>query len=78
VKNCFAAVQELIDNDLITAGHDRSDGGFLVTILEMAFAGDSPVTLISDQQNINPLAKSSLKGRRGLSCHSANEFNDVV
>ena len=25
---------------LVTAGHDRSDGGLLVTLLEMAFAGN--------------------------------------
>ena len=30
---------ELIADDLVTAYHDRSDGGSLVTLLEMAFAG---------------------------------------
>lgn len=36
----FMAVQELIDRDLILAGHDVSDGGLITTLLEMAFAGN--------------------------------------
>ena len=35
----FAAVRELKDQGLLLAYHDRSDGGLLVTLLEMAFAG---------------------------------------
>jgi phosphoribosylformylglycinamidine synthase len=35
----FAAVQELNAQGLIHAYHDRSDGGLIVTLLEMAFAG---------------------------------------
>ena len=40
VKRAFLAVQEAIKNDLITAGHDRSDGGLITTVLEMAFSGN--------------------------------------
>ncbi len=40
LKNCFLAVQQLIELDLISAGHDRSDGGVITTLLEMAFAGN--------------------------------------
>jgi len=36
----FKAVQELIAVRLVTAGHDRSDGGLITTLLEMAFAGN--------------------------------------
>src|SRR5262249_42948950 len=35
----FAAVQELREEHRALAYHDRSDGGLLVTLLEMAFAG---------------------------------------
>ena len=35
----FAAVQELNREGLILAYHDRSDGGLLVTLCELAFAG---------------------------------------
>lgn len=40
LKRAFLAVQEMIDAKLITAGHDRSDGGLVTTLLEMAFAGN--------------------------------------
>jgi len=40
LKRAFNAVQELIARDLILAGHDRSDGGLITTLLEMAFAGN--------------------------------------
>lgn len=35
----FDFTQEMLDSGLALAYHDRSDGGFLVTLLEMAFAG---------------------------------------
>jgi phosphoribosylformylglycinamidine synthase len=35
----FAALRELKDRGLLLAYHDRSDGGLLLTVLEMAFAG---------------------------------------
>lgn len=38
--NAFRFLQELIERDLILAYHDRSDGGLLTTLLEMAFAGN--------------------------------------
>ncbi len=40
VKRGFNVIQEFIGKDLILSGHDRSDGGLLVTLLEMAFAGN--------------------------------------
>lgn len=38
LKNGFLALQRLVDQQLISAYHDRSDGGLVVTLLEMAFA----------------------------------------
>jgi phosphoribosylformylglycinamidine synthase len=38
-KAFFAAIQELNRQGLLLAYHDRSDGGLLTTLLEMAFAG---------------------------------------
>ncbi|NTU43772.1 MAG: phosphoribosylformylglycinamidine synthase, partial [Nitrospirales bacterium] len=40
LKNAFHAVQTLIDKGLILSGHDRSDGGLVTTLLEMAFSGN--------------------------------------
>ncbi|CAM9937828.1 unnamed protein product [Phaeothamnion confervicola] len=36
----FDATQSLLDRRLLLAGHDRSDGGLVTTLLEMAFAGN--------------------------------------
>jgi len=54
VKGAFLAIQELIDRDLILAGHDRSDGGLITTILEMAFSGNCGLE-IDMQGNETPL-----------------------
>jgi phosphoribosylformylglycinamidine synthase len=35
----YRAIQQLVEARLLQAYHDRSDGGLLVTLLEMAFAG---------------------------------------
>ena len=40
LKGAFETVQTLLDEEVITAGHDRSDGGLVTTLLEMAFAGN--------------------------------------
>ena len=45
VKQGFLAVQEAIEQDMIVAGHDRSDGGLITTLLEMAFAGNCGLEL---------------------------------
>lgn len=50
LKRVFVAVQDMIDKNLIVSGHDVSDGGLVVTLLEMAFAGNCGilVDLITD------------------------------
>lgn len=45
VKNGFLAIQEALAGDLLLAGHDRSDGGLITTVLEMAFAGNCGLQL---------------------------------
>ncbi|MEX1199816.1 MAG: phosphoribosylformylglycinamidine synthase [Methylophaga sp.] len=39
LKNFFTAMQLLKQDDLLLAYHDRSDGGLITTLSEMAFAG---------------------------------------
>ena len=39
LKNFFYAVQQLKEDRLLLAYHDRSDGGLITTLCEMAFAG---------------------------------------
>ncbi|CAL0301458.1 unnamed protein product [Lupinus luteus] len=45
LKKVFEGVQYLLTDELISAGHDISDGGLLVSALEMAFAGNRGFTL---------------------------------
>jgi len=45
----FAAIQELIAAGKIIAYHDRSDGGLIATVCEMAFAGRCGLQLSFDQ-----------------------------
>jgi len=39
-KRAFQVTQRLIGEGQVTAGHDRSDGGLITSLLEMAFAGN--------------------------------------
>jgi phosphoribosylformylglycinamidine synthase len=55
LKDAFAAVQHLIGKGKITAGHDRSDGGLVTTLLEMAFAGNCGLTVRLRDGGDNPL-----------------------
>ena len=49
-KKCWLALQQLINDDLILAYHDRADGGLFVTLVEMAFASHCGLDI-----NINQL-----------------------
>ena len=40
-KNAFVSLQSMLEHELLLAYHDRSDGGLVVTLCEMAFAGRS-------------------------------------
>ncbi|MGP8227909.1 MAG: phosphoribosylformylglycinamidine synthase [Steroidobacteraceae bacterium] len=48
VRDFFAALRELKDRGLLLAYHDRSDGGLLVTLLEMAFAAHCGLEIALD------------------------------
>ncbi len=48
LKRSFLAVQHMIGEDLIFAGHDRSDGGLITTLAEMAMAGNCGVRIELD------------------------------
>jgi phosphoribosylformylglycinamidine synthase len=50
------AMQELHGTGLVLAYHDRSDGGLLATVCEMAFAARCGVTLNIDLLTIDPVA----------------------
>jgi phosphoribosylformylglycinamidine synthase len=45
LKSSFLAIQEMIAENIILAGHDKSDGGLITTVLEMAFGGNCGLNL---------------------------------
>ncbi|PRP85385.1 phosphoribosylformylglycinamidine synthase [Planoprotostelium fungivorum] len=49
--NAFNTTQKLIQQKLISSGHDRSDGGLITTLLEMAFAGNCGLDLTFNNLN---------------------------
>jgi len=52
LTNAFKAIQELINNNLILAGHDRSDGGLLTCLVEMAMSGNCGIVVNFDTNNL--------------------------
>jgi len=48
LERAFETVQALIAGGVLTAGHDRSDGGLVTTLLEMAFAGNCGIEIDLD------------------------------
>jgi phosphoribosylformylglycinamidine synthase len=56
LRGFFPAIQELGERGVALAYHDRSDGGLLVTLLEMAFAGGSGLNIELTQVRGDPLA----------------------
>jgi phosphoribosylformylglycinamidine synthase len=56
LKSFFGFIQDAIQQGLLLAYHDRSDGGLFVTLMEMAFAGHCGLSVhlggITSQQNI--------------------------
>jgi len=48
LKRLFHAIQKLMTENLILAGHDVSDGGLITTFLEMAFAGNCGLRIRMD------------------------------
>ncbi|MFA5847196.1 MAG: phosphoribosylformylglycinamidine synthase [Thermodesulfovibrionales bacterium] len=56
LKRTFNAIQKFIADDLILSGHDRSDGGLITTLLEMAFSGNCGMEINLDSQQVSKSA----------------------
>ncbi|HUR39932.1 MAG TPA: phosphoribosylformylglycinamidine synthase [Verrucomicrobiae bacterium] len=56
LKAAFDAVQALNEQGVLLAYHDRSDGGLLATLCEMAFAGHCGVDIALDELGDDPHA----------------------
>lgn len=64
LKKSFETIQDLIRNKLISAGHDRSDGGLITTVLEMAFSGNCGISL--DVSGSSPVINHFFSEELGL------------
>ncbi|MGI9275996.1 MAG: phosphoribosylformylglycinamidine synthase [Endozoicomonas sp.] len=49
LKSFFQAIQQLLEEDVLQAYHDRSDGGLFTTLVEMAFAGHTGIDINLDK-----------------------------
>ncbi len=56
LKSFFETIQQLNREGLLMAYHDRSDGGLLASVAEMAFAGHCGVNLQLDELGDDPIA----------------------
>ncbi len=77
LEKCFLALQQLRRLNKVQAYHDRSDGGLLVTILEMMFAGHCGVSLDISGLGDSPIA-SLFNEELGFVIQIANEDIDEV
>lgn len=77
LQKSFEAVQELIGERLVSSGHDISDGGILVCILEMAFAGNCGVRLNMSSRD-NDLLHLLFAEELGLILEVSTENLDLV
>ncbi|WP_223064496.1 phosphoribosylformylglycinamidine synthase [Frischella japonica] len=55
LANFYRAMQQLVEKSQIVAYHDRSDGGLIVTLLEMAFAGHCGLAIDISALGDNPI-----------------------
>ncbi len=59
-KKFFTIINKLNNTGLINSYHDRSDGGFLISLLEMAFASHCGVDIYSKNNLLNDLFNEEL------------------
>ena len=77
LKAVFETLQDLSSNGLILAYHDRSDGGLLVTLMEMAFAGHTGLEIQLEALDANPLA-ALFAEELGAVLQVSSEHRDTV
>jgi len=78
LKRIFHLIQKFIADDLILAGHDRSDGGLIVTLLEMAFGGNCGLDLNIHCHDPSPLFPLLFSEELGLVIEYLPENEDKI
>jgi phosphoribosylformylglycinamidine synthase len=77
----FAAIQQLVERQLLLAYHDRSDGGVAVTLIEMAMAGGRGIeaTLFGDPEApLAPLFSEELGAVLQVSRKNLGVVTDIL
>lgn len=77
LKHTFNAIQRLISEDLILSGHDRSDGGLITTLLEMAFGGNCGIKVNIEESEVNSYHSKAEEDRK-LSLLFSEELGLVI
>ncbi len=78
LKDVFYAVQLLIDRGLVLAGHDRSDGGLITTLLEMAFSGNCGLEVDLQDSNSDDLIAALFSEELGLVVEYDKKFEKEI
>ncbi len=79
LKNGFLAIQKLLDDSLLSAYHDRSDGGLLTAALEMAFAGRMGLDLnVNGEDALAALFNEELGALVQVSSANKARFEQVI
>jgi phosphoribosylformylglycinamidine synthase len=77
LKRTFQTVTLLITQGMVLAGHDRSDGGLVTTLLEMAFAGNAGLEVdIKDGSETGTYKPAGVS--RGIACLFSEESGLVL
>ncbi|MCK5849284.1 MAG: phosphoribosylformylglycinamidine synthase [Kiritimatiellae bacterium] len=77
----FNAVQEMVENNLLLAYHDRSDGGLFVTLAEMSIGGRIGMTVdiaLIDKQVFHSLFSEELGAVLQIADEHLEDVNQVL
>ena len=77
LKNFFSVIQKLNSKGLLLAYHDRSDGGLLATVCEMAFAGHTGINIMLDDLGDSSIA-SLFNEELGAVIQVQHEYTEIV
>ena len=77
LKHFYLAVQEMLEQDYLMAYHDRSDGGLITTLCEMAFAGRTGISIDIQKLGENPVDVLFSEELGAVVQIRRNNFNNV-
>ncbi|UXC34451.1 phosphoribosylformylglycinamidine synthase [Cupriavidus gilardii] len=76
LRNFFNAIQRLNREGKLLAYHDRSDGGLMATLAEMAFAGHCGLSLNVDMLTLDPTQEQDYGDAKNWAQQIAERRND--